>query len=535
MKKNGKRMTALLLATAIAIPGVLSGCGSSKQPQSDSQAAGTTEAGSSQENKQETSQGTAAAQESEINKPEKITIMVDGTFQATKEEGQAEWIQKWEELTGIELKVIQPDHSSYYDVLGQTFASGPENWPDVVILSSSYYSGYAAEGALWDMTDAWKNSTMYQDPDTKKEVVESNLLDGHLYGLSLGGGGGCVTYLRQAWLDKLGLSIPTTYDEYVQVLDAFTNGDPDGDGERNTYGTSAAGFIGLEAPYTNYLPEFYQDAFPSFYQTEDGTWVDGFTEDAMKAAIARLQDAYKNGYIDPESLTNATSNCRTKFAEGQFGAFTYWAGGWGDSLHEMIDSNGGDGELVAIPPIEEVDKYWQRTSPVYAITSSCKNPEGVFQYFLESIFDDGDMQRLWIYGVEDVHWSEKAETVCGNTYSEGQFHMKEKRATTGTQWGTVITGQSGSILPMKHDPGADIVKPEEKESNEIFNANNKMAPLPVTTEEMSQYNGDLTTLKNSIIADCVVQGIPVEEGYARFEKEGGKKWSEAIIDSLNNK
>ena len=45
--------------------------------------------------------------------------------------GQEEWVNKWEELTGIELEVIQPDHSAYYDVLGQTLASGPENWPDV--------------------------------------------------------------------------------------------------------------------------------------------------------------------------------------------------------------------------------------------------------------------------------------------------------------------------------------------------------------------------------------------------------------------
>ena len=49
------------------------------------------------------------------------------------------------------------------------------------------------------------------------------------------------------------------------------------------------------------------------------------------------------------------------------------------------------------------------------------------------------------------------------------------------------------------------------------------------------YNGDLTSLKNSIIADCVVQGISVEEGYKRFEQEGGAEWSQAIVDSLNNK
>lgn len=117
--------------------------------------------------------------------------------------------------------------------------------------------------------------------------------------------------------------------------------------------------------------------------------------------------------IDKETLTNGTSNCRTKFYEGKFGVFTYWAGGWAETLSNGISANGLDGELVFMPPIEEVGQYWERNAPVYAITSSCKNPEGVFKYFLESIFDNGDMETLWTYGVEGVHWSRKAETVCG--------------------------------------------------------------------------------------------------------------------------
>lgn len=469
-----------------------------------------------------------------VEKPEKITIMVDGTFQATKANGQDEWVERWEELTGIELEVIQPDHDAYYDVLGQTFASGPENWPDVVLLGNTHYAGYAAAGALWDMTEAWKNSSMAQDPEVKKGVVEGNMLDGHLYGLPLESGGGCITYIRQAWLDNCGLEVPATYEEYLQVLDAFTNGDPDGDGVNgNTVGVSAAGFVAKEAPYTNYLPEFYQDAYPSFYQKDNGEWVDGFTQDAMKEAIQRLQEAYQKGYIDKESLTNATSNCRTKFGEGQFGVFTYWANSWADDLHAALENNNLDGELVAIPPIAELGQYWERIPASYAITSSCKNPEGVFKYFLESIFDNGDMQKLWIYGVEDVHWSTKAETVLGNTYEEGQFHMLEKMDQPGVQGSTINTSQVDSILPMKDDPGANTVGPETKEASKAFYSACKMAPQLAATDAMSQYNGDLITLKNSIIADCIVQGLSVEEGYARFEKDGGAEWSEAIVDSLN--
>lgn len=133
------------------------------------------------------------------------------------------------------------------------------------------------------------------------------------------------------------------------MLEAFTTGDPDGNGvDGDTYGVSSAGLIGTEAPYTNYLPEFYQDAYPSFYKNDEGVWVDGFTEDSMKAALERLKSAYEAGYIDKESLTNATSDCRTKFYEDKFGVFTYWAGTWATNLKTNLEANGLDSELVAI-------------------------------------------------------------------------------------------------------------------------------------------------------------------------------------------
>ena len=521
-----KKLLSVALVAVTVCSMIFTGCGSSAEntgndtgkTDSDAQAGNTA--------------GDVADVADDVEKPEKITIMVDGTFQATLADGQEEWVNKWEELTGIELEVIQPDHNAYYDVLGQTFASGPENWPDVVILGSSYYSGYAGEGALWDMTDAWNNSELKKNPNTDVSVVEGNMLDGHLYGLALGGGGGCMTFLRKQWLDNCGLDVPTNYEEYLEMLDAFTNGDPDGDGiNGNTVAVSAAGFVNGNAPYVNYLPEFYQDAYPSFYQGEDGTWKDGFTEDSMKAAIERLQDAYNKGYIDKETLTNGTSNCRTKFYEGKFGVFTYWAGGWAETLSNGISANGLDGELVFMPPIEEVGQYWERNAPVYAITSSCKNPEGVFKYFLESIFDNGDMETLWTYGVEGVHWSRKAETVCGNTYQEGEFHMLESLSQPGVQYTTINMGDN-NICPM-----TERLMPESeytKESMEIFNTNKKKVLIIPTTEAMSQYNGDLTTLKNSIIADCIVQGLSVEDGYKRFEQEGGAEMSQTILDSLNN-
>ena len=468
----------------------------------------------------------------EVEKPEKITMMVDGTV-FTQANGQAEFEARWEELNpGIDLVIIQPDHSQYYDVLGQTIAGG--DWPDVVLLGSTYYASYAAEGVLWDMTEAYDNSEL-KERITDQSVIDGLKIDGSLYGISPSRGNGCITYVKKAWLDNCGLEVPTTYDEYLAMLEAFTTGDPDGNGvDGDTYGVSSAGLIGTEAPYTNYLPEFYQDAYPSFYKNDEGVWVDGFTEDSMKAALERLKSAYEAGYIDKESLTNATSDCRTKFYEDKFGVFTYWAGTWATNLKINLEANGLDSELVAIPPIEELGAYTERVAPAWCITEACSNPEGVYKYFIESMLDGGDMQFLWTYGVEGVHWSTAAEEVCGVTYEEGQFHMLENMEKEGTAYTKNHIDPMLAVAPLENDPKAEAVAEEAKVSAETFQEHSKMAQLVVSTDEMAEYNGDLTTLKNEVIAKVVTQGMSVEDGMAYFDQQGGNDWSQKIVDSLNN-
>ena len=516
------KLLATGMAVTIAASTVLGGCSSNK----DSVAGESTQTGQ-----------TTAAEESpsgEIEKPEKITIMVNGTV-TTKVNNRDAFEKRWEELTGIDLEFIQPDHDAYYDVMGQTFASGVENWPDAIIFGGSYYTGYAKDGALRDMTSAWENSELKASGRvTGEDVIDSMKIDGKLYGYPVSRGNGCITYVKKAWLDNCGLEAPTTFDEYLNMLKAFKEGDPDGNGVNgDTYGLSAAGFVGTEEPYINYLPEFYQDAYPSFIKGEDGVWYDGFTQDNFRGALERLRDAYASGYIDKETLTNGTNDCRNKFYEDKFGVFTYWAGTWNANLTTNLIANGRDGELIPLEPIAEVGSYIERTAPVWSITTACENPEGVYKYLIESMLDGGEMQKLWTYGVEDIHWSTKAETILDNTYEEGEFHLKESLEKPGTQYTKQHLDPMLSIVEWEGDPGREATSEEARSSQQIFNDNCRQAQLIPSTEVMANYNGDLTTLKNSIIADVVVQGISIDEAYARFEKEGGSEWSKMIVDSLN--
>lgn len=523
-----------LLGVFLVLTLVLTACGNKEVATTESTTGDTTVATTEAAATTETTEAQPEVTVPEIEKPSKITIMVDGTL-FTKENGRDAFETKWEELTGIDLEIIQPDHDAYSDVVGQTFASG--EWPDVILLNSSFYTGYAEEGALWDMTDVWEASELKASGRVKDMVLVDGLrIKDRLFGIAPSRGNGCVTYVKQSWLDNVGMTAPTNYAEYNAMIEAFTTGDPDGNGVNgDTYGVSSAGLIGKEIPYINYSPEFYQDAFPSFYKNAAGEWVDGFTEPAMISALERLRDAYQAGYIDKESLTNGTSDCRNKFYEDKFGVFTYWAGTWATNLKTNLEANGLSGDLVALKPIAEVGTYLERQAPAWCITAKAENPEGVFKYFIETMLDGGEVQKLFTYGVEGVHWSTKAETVCGNTYAEGEFHMLENLEKQGTQYtkNHIDPLLAISSFTAFEDPGIKAIAPEAAAAQETFNTNSKQAVLVPSSEEMSQYNGDLITLKREIVANVVTQGMSIESEMQRFIDNGGAEWSKMIVDSLN--
>ena len=454
----------------------------------------------------------------------KITILVDGTI-PDQNNGRDAFEARWEELhPGFDLEIWQPDHSAYYTDMQQRMVSG--NYPDVLILSSTYYADFAKNGVLWDMTEAWENSqTKNSGRFTGDSVFEGLKIDGKLYGFAPTRGNGCVTYVKKAWLDAVGMEAPTNYEDYIKMCEAFVNNDPDGNGQADTYAISAAGFIGNEAPFINYLPEFYQDAYPYFVQQEDGTWVDGFLTDSMKAALERLADAYSKGLIDPDTLTNTTAQARTKFYDDKFGVFTYWAGTWATNLKTNLEANGRSGELIALKPLEGMPAYFDRVPPVWAITSKCANPQLVFDTFIDTMLDGGDTQMLFTYGPENVYYS-----------FEGGFHMLENLEKAGTNYTKFHIDPMlalASFAEGYYDPKEESVLPEAKEAAALFNENSRMATIVPATEAMTEFNGQLTTLKNEMVANVIMGTKTYDQALADFQAAGGDLFSAAIVESLN--
>lgn len=239
---------------------------------------------------------TSSSSSKEVTKPDKFTVMADSTI-VTETNGAEAFYAYLKDLTGLDIEWKRPDHSGYYDAVANAFNSD-DTMPDVVLLSSDYYALYASNGFLWNMTDAWANSETKKSGrliDTAENVLSALMVNGEdgtqaMYGFSPYRGNGCCTYIKKAWLDKAGIDSSKLADEqmnfetYYGILKKLA-------ASAGHYVISSPGFVSTEAPYTNYLPEFFQKASYTFYKDSSGKYVDGFAEKAMEEALQRIQTA----------------------------------------------------------------------------------------------------------------------------------------------------------------------------------------------------------------------------------------------------
>lgn len=494
-----------------------------------------------------------------ITKPTKISIMVDGTV-VSEDNGAAEYetyleglLEKYGDEGKIDLVFTRPPHSGYYDAVANAFNGSDK--PDVVLLSSDYLALYATNDMLWDMTDAWDKSATKASGrliSVADKVMNANMVMGadgekHLYGFSPYRGNGCCTYVKAAWIKNAGLKVEDvkgktmSFNDYYDLLKKLKAS------TASSYVISGPGFISKEAPYTNYLPEFYQKANFTFCLDSSGkSYIDGFSQQNMKDALARIATAVKDGIIDKATLDNDTSAARNKFYSTdpttESGVFTYWAGTWADTLKTNLESRKLDGELVAINPISELGKYVERLSPAWCITKGATNPEGIFKYFIDSMLDGGDIQTAWEYGAKGTHWDTKAETVTlkddagknTKTYEEGVFHFlpSPEKPNTLMKKNHIDPVLALATFGDKTDPGLKAMAEVARENSEFFNANSEVAiPLPMT-DVLGEKSGDIDQCRREVITKVCLGEWSVDEGMKYYKDTVGSQ-VEDVLKSLN--
>ncbi|MCR5476850.1 MAG: ABC transporter substrate-binding protein [Lachnospiraceae bacterium] len=559
-----KKVLSVLLAAAMVMS--MTACGGSDASSdggSTASSSTTTTTSSSSSSSTESSGSAAAAVETPGEYVlEDLYIVVDGTLTATVDNGQDAFIEQWEAAVSqklghsIKLHINQLDHSDYSGTVSRLLTTGEPgdgSFPDALIMSATMFREYAPTGLLWDQADAYANAE-FQSRVTLPSINE-NMKDstGALYGFAPTYGNGCVTYVKKAWLDAVGMSIDDikTYDDYYNMLKAFAEQDPDGNGSAGTYGVIAAGYGKLdEAPFINYMPEFWQDAYPSIYQ-KDGVWVDGFQEEATQKALQRLADAYAAGLIDPDTEEAGTKQAREKwFSNDQStseGVFTYWAGTWLQTLTDNLVKQEVDSEIVMLPPIAEIKNSWggylNREAPVWVITDDqngdSSREQAIFDALIETMLDGDVVQTLWTYGAEDVHWSIHAEEFTTNpgtdkekaySYEEGTFHLKQSPNDPNSVWKKNHLDAVLVIAPLTN--GYVDTSELAVAGNKFFTENCVDAPQAPASETLSEINNDLVDLKKQLMNQVVTGEKTPADAIAEYQDAFGDQ-IETVLSELN--
>ncbi|WP_424768527.1 extracellular solute-binding protein [Paenibacillus sp. sgz302251] len=241
-----------------------------------------------------------------------IAYSVDPSFKSTKGETLENnaWKTAMKEDLNIEIDIAWQVSKENFDQK-MNLAIASNDLPDVMVVNQVQLNQMMKAGQLEDLTEAYNN---YASPAVKKIMDSTNGLaqeqvtfDGKMMAIpNVSAEDFNMLWIRQDWLDKLGLQPPKTVEELENVAKAFVEQDPDGNGKPDTIGIAAG--TGLYNDFTSgpagfdLTPIFgAYNAYPGFWvEGEDGKPAYGSILPETKDALAKLRDMYANGIIDKE-------------------------------------------------------------------------------------------------------------------------------------------------------------------------------------------------------------------------------------------
>ena len=223
-----------------------------------------------------------------------------------------------EEVTGFDIEFDMLPEQNGLDKLNLIFSSGDIPYDLVIIGSSdddkSVYTTYAKKNLLIDLTDELPKypNLMKLDP-LGQEAVSVN---GRMFAI---GSTGLpysqeVLSVRLDWLEQLGLSIPTTRDEFYDMLVAFKANDPEG------YGEDLVPFISRPTTIVSTISATF--GFLYDYEERDGKIVDmRLTQDYLEY-LTFMNKLYTEKLMDQDMPVNTGSTVSEKVAASRVGAFS---------------------------------------------------------------------------------------------------------------------------------------------------------------------------------------------------------------------
>ncbi len=318
--------------------------------------------------------------------------------------------QEARKMTNVYLESVAPQNStSSIESFQIHLATG--QLADIIGLDAGrdHFMTYGMEGAFEPLNDL---IDMYA-PDIKKVLDAMPSLrnyitapDGNIYfipyiadGTAAGG-----YFIRQDWLDALNLEVPKNVDDFYNVLKAFKERDPNGNGKDDEIpyfdrATGAAEVFRLVTLWGGHSEEFY---------VENGKVKYSFVQEEFKEGIKNLAKWYKEGLIDSEVLTRGKKSRDILFGNNTGGATHDWFGstlGYNQKLSKQVP---GFKLVTMAPPVNTKGKQIEEFARTpykpdgWAMSSTNKHKIETMKYMNFWFTEAG--RRLSNFGIEGLQY-----------------------------------------------------------------------------------------------------------------------------------
>lgn len=333
-------------------------------------------------------------------------------------------------------------------------------------------------------------------------------------------------FINKSWLDKLGLSVPTTTDEFAQVLRAFKNDDPNGDGKKSE--------IPLSFIFTDWGASEHGGFFGAFgyplspdYVIVDGSEVKYLgAQQSFKDGAAWLASLYAEGLIDQEIFTQDESQYTAKLAADpdNIGVFTSWDySGSGDNKDKYVPllpltGPGGEANWVT----EAITGFYRDQ---FIITTTAKNPE-ILVRWIDEFYRDVETSLNATYGIGPDPAKAWDKDAAGNivmnenipdSYARGQQQLPFAPGILGSEGGKILA--STGVGKMKEEITASYAPHVEKFTSGQWHR----WPIVFTTleekEELATLENDLVSYSKNQLARWISGEGKVEEEWDKYLKE----------------
>ena len=319
------------------------------------------------------------------------------------------WTRTYADLMGIQIKyqwVV--DGSMYNQKLGLSINSG--DIPDIFRVDPAQLLMLYEADLLTDLSSVYEaeasattREVLTQDPVALKAVT----IDGKLWGIPLTDASvttASVLWVRQDWMDKLGITNPTSMADVLEISRRLTAEDPDGNGVNDTVGLCITKDLwGAVANLQGFFNGYH--AYPGIWIAQDGALAYGSVQPEMRASLLALQEMYKNGEIDREFGVKDINKVTESIAQGKCGMEF---GVWWNPYHPLNLSQANYPDAYwspfAIPSVDDTPARSQYSSAIgsfLVVRSGYEHPEALVRmvnFWMDNILrsQDDNVRRTFL-------------------------------------------------------------------------------------------------------------------------------------------